>query len=162
MSEKKEKGNGGFLQFVKFFLFSASAGIIQVVSFTFMNEVVIKLNFFQSLMQANATFAKIMQNEYGPMYLIALLLSVLWNFTFNRKFTFKSASNVPIAMLKVLAFYCVFTPVSTVLGNYFTARFADVSAINYIVLGCTMACNMITEFLYDKYVVFRDAINKAD
>ena len=160
MSEKKEKGNGGFLQFVKFFLFSASAGIIQVVSFTFMNEVVIKLDFFQGLMQANATFAKIMQNEYGPMYLIALLLSVLWNFTFNRKFTFKSASNVPIAMLKVLAFYCVFTPVSTVLGNYFTARFADVSAINYIVLGCTMACNMITEFLYDKYVVFRDAINK--
>lgn len=162
MSDKKEKSNGGFLQFVKFFLFSASAGIIQVVSFTFMNEVVIKLDFFQSLMQANPTFAKIMQNEYGPMYLIALLLSVLWNFTFNRKFTFKSASNVPIAMLKVLAFYCVFTPVSTVIGNYFTARFADVSAINYIVLGCTMACNMITEFLYDKYVVFRDAINKAD
>ena len=162
MSEKKEKSNGGFLQFVKFFLFSASAGIIQVVSFTFMNEVVIKLDFFYFLLQANATFAKIMQNEYGPMYLIALLLSVLWNFTFNRKFTFKSASNVPIAMLKVLAFYCVFTPVSTVIGNYFTARFADVSAINYIVLGCTMACNMITEFLYDKYVVFRDAINKAD
>ena len=162
MSDKKEKSNGGFLQFVKFFLFSASAGIIQVVSFTFMNEVVIKLDFFQSLMQANSTFAKIMQNEYGPMYLIALLLSVLWNFTFNRKFTFKSASNVPIAMLKVLAFYCVFTPVSTIIGNYFTARFADVSAINYIVLGCTMACNMITEFLYDKYVVFRDAINKAD
>ena len=160
MSDNKQKGNGGFWQFVKFFLFSASAGIIQVVSFTFMNEVVIKLDFFQGLMQANATFAKIMQNEYGPMYLIALLLSVLWNFTFNRKFTFKSASNVPIAMLKVLAFYCVFTPVSTVLGNYFTARFADVSAINYIVLGCTMACNMITEFLYDKYVVFRDAINK--
>ena len=162
MSDKKEKSNGGFLQFVKFFLFSASAGIIQVVSFTFMNEVVIKLDFFQSLMQANAIFAKIMQNEHGPLYLIALLLSVLWNFTFNRKFTFKSASNVPIAMLKVLAFYCVFTPVSTVIGNYFTARFADVSAINYIVLGCTMACNMITEFLYDKYVVFRDAINKAD
>ena len=160
MSDNKQKGNGGFWQFVKFFLFSASAGIIQVVSFTFMNEVVIKLDFFQSLMQANVTFARIMQNEYGPMYLIALLLSVLWNFTFNRKFTFKSASNVPIAMLKVLAFYCVFTPVSTVLGNYFTARFADVSAINYIVLGCTMACNMITEFLYDKYVVFRDAINK--
>ena len=61
MSDKKEKSNGGFLQFVKFFLFSASAGIIQVVSFTFMNEVVIKLDFFQSLMQANATFAKIMQ-----------------------------------------------------------------------------------------------------
>ena len=89
------------------------------------------------------------------MYLIALLLSVIWNFTFNRKFTFKSANNVPIAMLKVLAFYCVFTPVSTILGNHFTAKFADVTAINYIVLACTMACNMITEFLYDKFFVFR-------
>ena len=100
-------------------------------------------------------------NEYGPMYLIALLLSVIWNFTFNRKFTFKSAANVPIAMLKVLAFYCVFTPVSTLLGNYFTAKYADVTAINYIVLACTMACNMTTEFLYDKFVVFKGSENTA-
>ena len=157
MSDKKEeKSNGGVLQFIKFALFSASAGIIQVASFTLMSEVVIKLPLFQNWMESNATFAKIMQNEYGPMYLIALLLSVIWNFTFNRKFTFKSASNVPIAMLKVLLFYCVFTPISTILGNYFTAKYADISAINYIVLGCTMACNMITEFLYDKFVVFRD------
>lgn len=155
MSEKKEKGIGGFWQFVKFALFSASAGIIQVAAFTLMSEVIIKLPVFQNWMASNATFAKIMQNEYGPMYLIALLLSVIWNFTFNRKFTFKSANNVPIAMLKVLAFYCVFTPVSTILGNHFTAKFADVTAINYIVLACTMACNMITEFLYDKFVVFR-------
>ena len=76
-------------------------------------------------MDTNATFAKIMQNEYGPMYLIALLLSVIWNFTFNRKFTFKSANNVPVAMLKVLAFYCVFTPISTILGNLFHVKIAD-------------------------------------
>lgn len=112
-------------------------------------------------METNQTFAKIMSNEYGPMYLIALLLSVIWNFTFNRKFTFKSAANVPIAMLKVLAFYCVFTPVSTLLGNYFTAKYADVTAINYIVLACTMACNMTTEFLYDKFVVFKGSENTA-
>ena len=78
-----------------------------------MSEVIIKLPFLQNLMETNRTFSKIMSNEYGPMFLIALLLSVIWNFTFNRKFTFKSAANVPIAMLKVLAFYCVFTPVST-------------------------------------------------
>ncbi len=96
-----------------------------------------------------------MQNEYGPMYLIALLLSVLWNFTFNRKFTFKSAANVPIAMLKVLAFYAVFTPDSTLLGNYFTAKYADVGAINYIVLGCTMAVNLTTEFSMINSVVFK-------
>ncbi|MCD7873295.1 MAG: GtrA family protein [Clostridiales bacterium] len=121
-----------------------------------MNEVIIKLPFLQSAMEQNETFAKIMKNEYGPMYLIALLLSVIWNFTFNRKFTFKSAANIPVAMLKVLCFYAVFTPVSVLLGNYFTAKYADFAAIEYIVLICTMACNMITEFLYDKFVVFRN------
>ncbi len=160
MSDEK-KSKGGVWQFIKFALFSASAGIIQVLSFTLMSEVIIKLPFLQNLMETNQTFAKIMSNEYGPMYLIALLLSVIWNFTFNRKFTFKSAANVPIAMLKVLAFYCVFTPVSTLLGNYFTAKYADVTAINYIVLACTMACNMITEFLYDKFVVFKGSENTA-
>lgn len=160
MSDKKNS-KGGVWQFIKFALFSASAGIIQILSFTLMSEVIIKLPVLQNLMDTNQTFSKIMSNEYGPMYLIALLLSVIWNFTFNRKFTFKSAANVPIAMLKVLAFYCVFTPVSTLLGNYFTAKFADVTAINYIVLACTMACNMITEFLYDKFVVFKGSENTA-
>ncbi len=160
MSEEK-KTKGSVWQFIKFALFSASAGIIQVLSFTLMSEVIIKLPALQNLMNTNKTFAKIMSNEYGPMYLIALILSVLWNFTFNRKFTFKSANNVPIAMLKVFAFYLVFTPISTLLGNHFTAKFADVTAINYIVLGCTMACNMITEFLYDKFVVFRGSENTA-
>lgn len=155
------KSKGGVWQFIKFALFSASAGIIQILSFTLMSEVIIKLPFLQNLMETNRTFSKIMSNEYGPMYLIALLLSVIWNFTFNRKFTFKSAANVPIAMLKVLAFYCVFTPVSTLLGNYFTAKYANVTAINYIVLACTMACNMTTEFLYDKFVVFKGSENTA-
>ena len=160
MSDEK-KSKGGVWQFIKFALFSASAGIIQILSFTLMSEVIIKLPFLQNLMETNRTFSKIMSNEYGPMYLLALLLSVIWNFTFNRKFTFKSAANVPIAMLKVLAFYCVFTPVSTLLGNYFTAKYADVTAINYIVLACTMACNMTTEFLYDKFVVFKGSENTA-
>ncbi len=159
---KKEKSKKtGIWQFIKFALFSGSAGIIQVVSFTLMNEVVLKFDFIQNAMTNNETFGKIMQNEYGPIYLIALLLSVIWNFTFNRKFTFKSAANVPIAMLKVLLFYAVFTPVSVTAGNYFTEKFADFAAIEYIVLGCTMACNMITEFLYDKFVVFRNQENTA-
>ena len=126
---------------VKFVLFSASAGIIQIGLFTLLNE--------------------LCKWSYWPCYLIALVASVVWNFTFNRKFTFKSAANVPVAMLKVFAFYLVFTPISTLLGNYFTAKFADVSAINYIVLGLTMATNMITEFLYDKFVVFRGQENTA-
>lgn len=150
------------IQAVKFVLFSASAGLIQALSFTLMNEVLVKTDFIQNLMANNETFAKLMSNEYGPMYLIALILSVIWNFTFNRKFTFKSSNNIPVAMLKVLGYYAVFTPVSVILGNYFTAKFAGFAAIEYIVLGVTMLCNMITEFLFDKFVVFRDSENTND
>lgn len=153
-----EKKNANVLQALKFFLFSCSAGLIQAGSFTLMNEVIIKLSFFQNLMSEHPGFAKIMENEYGPMYLIALILSVLWNFTFNRKFTFKSANNVPIAMLKVLGYYAVFTPISTILGNHFTGAGAN----EYIVLGLTMLCNLITEFLFDKYVVFRDTLHTEE
>ena len=126
---------------VKFVLFSISAGAIEMGSF--------------------ALLYNAMHVTYWISYLVALVLSVLWNFTINRRFTFKSTANVPVAMLKVFAFYLVFTPISTLLGNYFTAKFADVSAINYIVLGLTMATNMITEFLYDKFVVFRGQENTA-
>ena len=112
-------------------------------------------------MNSNETFARIMQNEYGPIYLIALILSVLWNFTFNRKFTFKAANNIPIAMLKVFGYYLVFTPLSVWLGNYFTAKFASFGAIEYVVLGITMIVNMVTEFLFQKFVVFRGAENTA-
>ncbi len=159
MAEKENKKN--IFQFIKFALFSCSAGIIQIGSFTLMNEVLLKTDFMQNLISSNETFGKIMTNEYGPIYLIALLLSVIWNFTFNRKFTFKSAANIPVAMLKVFGFYLIFTPVSTVLGNYFTSNFADVPAIEYIVLGVTMACNMITEYLFCKFVVYKNQENTA-
>lgn len=119
------------IQAVKFTLFSLSAGIIQIVSFTLLNELI--------------------NMPYWPAYLIALTLSVLWNFTFNRRFTFKSAANVPVAMLKVALFYVVFTPVSTVLGNM-----AETSGVNeYIVLAVTMIANFVLEFLFCKFVVYR-------
>ena len=92
---------------------------------------------------------------------MALILSVLWNFTLNREFTFKSANNIPIAMLKVFGYYLVFTPVSVVLGNYFTAKYAAFGPIEYIVLGVTMVINMVTEFLFQKFVVFRNSENTA-
>ncbi len=120
------------LQAIKFALFSVSAGIIQVASFALFNEV--------------------MKWQYWPAYLVSLLLSVLWNFTFNRRFTFKSAANVPVAMAKVLGFYAVFTPVSTWLGNM-----AETSGVNeYIVLAVTMLSNLVLEFLFCKFVVYRN------
>lgn len=168
MNENSTTENNGtqptskkILQFLKFAAFSCSAGVIQVGSFTLLNEVVMKAGFMQELIANHEVFAKIMNNEYGPCYLIALLLSVLWNFTFNRKFTFKSAANVPVAMLKILAYYAVFTPVSVIIGNYFTAKYASFAPIEYIVLAITMICNMVTEFLVSKFFVYRNQENTA-
>jgi len=159
MEEKRTKKN--LLQFVKFAMIAASAGMIQVVTFTLLSEVVVKMAWMQNLIDGNATVARIMENAYGPCYLIALILSVIWNFTFNRKFTFKSANNIRIAMLKVAGYYLVFTPLSTLVGNYFTAIFASFAAIDYIVLGLTLAVNMGTEFLFQKFVVFRGSEGTA-
>ena len=122
-------------QAVKFTLFSASAGIIQVVSFSLLNELI--------------------NWPYWPSYLIALTLSVLWNFTLNRRYTFKSAANVPVAMAKVFGFYLVFTPLSTWLG-----QLAETAGINeYIILAVTMLSNFVLEFLFCKFVVYRNQEN---
>ncbi|MGM9971421.1 MAG: GtrA family protein [Anaeroplasmataceae bacterium] len=122
-----------FIRALKFLFFSIGAGIIQIVVFTLLNELV------------NAA--------YWPSYLIALLASILFNFTINRKITFKSANNVKIAMLLVLLFYAVFTPVSTILGN--TATKHNIN--EYLVLAITMVSNFILEFLYTRFVVYRNS-----
>lgn len=129
--------NKDLIQTIKFTLFSISAGIIQLGSFALFNDV-LKLGWW-------------------PSYLISLILSVLWNFTLNRNFTFKSASNVPVAMLKVFAYYCVFTPLSTILGNYLTSQ---LHWNDYLVTILNMLINLVTEFLYQKYYVFRDSLDK--
>ncbi len=120
-------------QMVKFTLFSISAGVIQIGSFTILNEI-FKID-----------------DEYGVTYFISLALSILWNFTFNRKYTFKSATNVPVAMAKVIGFYLVFTPLSIWLGEL-----AVGSGVNdYLVLGITMISNFVLEFLFCKFIVYR-------
>lgn len=123
------------LRAVKFTLFSVSAGVIQAVSFTLLTELT--------------------PLPYWPRYLIALVLSVLWNFTFNRRYTFQSAGNVPKAMALVAAYYCVFTPVSTLAGN----ALVNLGWNEYLVTALNMIVNFVTEFLYDKFVVFRDSID---
>jgi putative flippase GtrA len=124
---------------IKFGLFSISAGLIQIGSFTLLNE--------------------LLHLEYWLSYLIGLVLSVIWNFTLNRKFTFKSANNIPIAMLKVFAFYCVFTPLSTLLEKYLTT---GPQWNEYVVTLINMVLNFVTEYLYDTYVVFRGSIDTND
>ena len=131
--------NKEFIRTVKFTLFSASAGLIQISSF--------------------ALFNSVLHMWHWLAYLIALILSVLWNFTLNRNLTFKSASNVPIAMLKVAAYYAVFTPASTLWTKYFT----DTVHINeYIVVAVTMLINFVTEFLYQRFFVFGKSIDTAE
>ena len=127
-----------FIRTIKFVIFSASAGIIQVASFSLLNE--------------------ILELKYWFSYLISLILSVVWNFTLNRKFTFYSANNIPIAMLKVALFYAIFTPLST----WWTALLTEKALWNeYIVLILTMLVNFITEYIYDRFIVFGKTIDTA-
>ena len=132
-----ENNKREWLRMVKFTLFSISAGVIQSVSFALMNE--------------------LFRWNYWVCYLTALVLSVVWNFTLNRKFTFQSANNIPVAMAKVALFYLVFTPLSTWGGQVL----ADLGWNEYIILILSMLTNFVTEFLYDKYVVFRGSIDSA-
>lgn len=134
-TEKKKET----LRIMKFVLFSISAGAIEIVAFALLNELT--------------------GWSYWPCYLIALVLSVLWNFTLNRNFTFQSATNVPVAMVKVAIFYCIFTPVTTVLGNYLHE---DLLWNEYLVTGINMAINLTTEYLYDRFIVFGKSIDTND
>ncbi len=124
---------------LKFLLFSLSAGAIQLLTFTLLNELA--------------------HLPYWASYLAALVLSVIWNFTLNRRFTFRSANNVPVAMLKVAAYYAVFTPLSTLLEKYLTET---VGWNEYLVTLLNMVLNFVTEYLFDTFVVFRGAIDTND
>jgi putative flippase GtrA len=153
MSGKMTKKDNA-LQAIKFAAFSASAGIIQVVAFTLLNELLPQTE------SSNAVAQWFFNSEYGAAYLVALVCSVLWNFTFNRKFTFKSATNIPVAMAKVFAFYCVFTPVSVILGEY-VAKNTTWEFAEYVILGVTMISNMVTEFLFCRFFVYKDSMNTS-
>ena len=125
MREKKS-----LWQAVKFTLFSISPGVIQIGTFALL-EIFIK--------------------DYWIPYLISLVLSILWNFTLNRRYTFKSTANVPVAMAKVFGFYLVFTPLSTYLGDL-----AEGYGVNdFLILIVTMLANFVLEFLFCKFLVYR-------
>ena len=125
-----------FFRSLKFLLFSISAGAIELLSFTLLNE-----------------FAGW---PYWPCYLIALVLSVIWNFTLNRRYTFRSANNVPVAMAKVFLFYLIFPPASTLLGNWLAE---GLHWNEYLVTAINMILNFVLEYLYDRFYVFRDSID---
>ena len=130
-SKKRE-----ILRFIKFALFSASAGIIEILAFTLLNELT--------------------PWGYWACYLPALVLSVVWNFTLNRRYAFRAEGSYTRQMVLVFLFYCVFTPLSTLVGDWL----ADTVGWNeYLVTALNMIANFVLEFLYDKLVVFRGQID---
>lgn len=133
-AEKKDRSE--LIRTIKFVLFSISAGVIEIGTFTVLYE--------------------LLHWEYWVAYLIALVLSVVWNFTLNREFTFRSANNVPVAMLKVAAYYAVFTPATTLLGQYLEGT---CGWDGMIVTILNMLLNFVTEYLYDRFVVFGKSID---
>ena len=134
---KSDKTKKEILRSVKFVLFSISAGAIQMGSFALMNELA-HLNYWFS-------------------YLVSLVLSVLWNFTLNRKITFQSAANVPIAMLKVACFYLVFTPLST----WGVDALTSIGWNAYLVEILAMLVNFVTEYIFQRFFVFGKSLDTA-
>ena len=137
--EESTKKNAEWVRVLKFVLFSISAGVIEMGAFALLNET--------------------LHLDYWVSYLIALVLSVLWNFTLNRKFTFRSATNVPIAMLKVAAYYAVFTPLSSWLEHVYTMQWGW---NEYLATAANMVLNLITEFLYQRFFVFGNSLDTQE
>jgi sodium:solute symporter len=132
MSKKKKE----FIRMSKFLIFSISAGVIEAAVFALLNELT--------------------ELPYWPCYLSALILSVVWNFTLNRQFTFKAANNIPVAMAKVAAFYVIFTPITTIGGNYLVET---IGWNEYLVTAMNMVLNFATEYVYDRFFVFGKMID---
>ncbi|HKL59323.1 MAG TPA: GtrA family protein [Sphaerochaeta sp.] len=133
--QEKLTGKENVAQITKFVLFSISAGIIQVIVFTIMFEV--------------------FHIPYWGSYLTALIASVIYNYTVNRRFTFKSANNIPLAMIQLGIYYAIFTPLSTWWGD----ALVGIGWHEYLVLGLTMVTNLVTEFLVNRFVIYRNSMN---
>lgn len=128
-----------YLRAIKFLLFSISAGVIQFVSFALMDL--------------------IPDFDYVIKAYIALTLSVVWNFTFNRKYTFRSISNIKVAMFKTFCYYLVFAPLSIHLADIYLVKTLYWNEL--IVTGCTMLINLITEFLFQRFFIYNNSLDSA-
>lgn len=144
MTETKKPSE--FWRFVKYSLLSASAGLIEFGVFALLNETT--------------------GWTYWPCYLIALVLSVLWNFTLNRHFTFHSANNVAWAMTQVFLYYVVFTPTSSLLGQWLTdgikwrgVQYVGLGWNEYLVTVINLIFNLVTEYTFQRYVVYGKSVD---
>lgn len=147
---KKPSKKQQFIQILMFTGFSVSAGVIQFVTTGLLST-------WTGLMPEGSGY-------YWIAYLAGLVLSVIWNFTFNRKFTFKSANNVPLAMGLVVLYYCAFAPLSTFGADAICDAWQNAAGDgwnqNYemVITAGMMIINFLTEFVWDKFVVFNDKV----
>lgn len=153
---KPKKKHTELFRTIKYFIIAASAGLVQVISTWIFNNTIL-----------------IGDEKYHTCYLLGLILSVIWNFTFNRRYTFKSANNVPVAMFKVFLYYLVFTPLSDwwvdalVMADFWPTILRDTTLgettmVAVIVQVGTVLFNGITEFLYQRFFVFGKTIDTND
>jgi len=132
-----------FWRTVKYFLIAASAGLIQFGVCSIFDEVI---------------YARFDHAYYMVFYFVALVLSVLWNFTINRSVTFKSVGNVPKAMLKVLGYYVVYTPLSLLFAKYGQGWGIPEMVITVI----NILINGVTEYLFMRLFVFKKEIDSRN
>lgn len=133
------KGKAALIQAIKFTLLSITAAGVEVASFALMVWINSLTGWF----------------PFWVSQSVSIALSVIYNFTVNRHFTFKSANNVPIAMLKVALFYVFFIPLTSWGGQILS----NMGWADWLLKGISLLLNFVGEFLWWKFVVFRGSEN---
>lgn len=158
-SKKKEN----FIQVLKYTLCAGSAGVIEAASFALLIWL-LGLTVKDSQSFTNINFLGSEMNWIQIVaQMVSLALSVVWNFTLNRKFTFQSNANVPKVLALAFAFYIPFYPASTLFVGWFAAYLTGAGAIvvaGYLPKALAMIANFVLEFVWQKFFVFRDKLEK--
>lgn len=144
------------LRAVKYTLFAISAGIIQIVSSLALKAIL------DNFLDESQTMVFIHEMPISSFVAetVGLALSIIWNFTFNRKFTFKAANNVPVAMLLAFLFYVPFYPFQTWYIAVVESKLAHIGFWAFVIAqGTVMIINFVLEFLWQQFVVFRGKVD---
>lgn len=164
-AERKEKfkemrkNNDGRWQAVKYFLCMCSAGLIEMITYYIFLAVLpidpkATIYFLDPVPLSKLVFVS---------ECLSLGLSIIWNFTFNRKFTFKSAKNVPVAMALAFLFYVPFFPFAAWYVPKLTRALASLGGFGgFLAKGTKMILNGVLEFCWQKFVIYRKSANTAE
>lgn len=148
--------NKEFLRTLKYALIAVSAGVIQFVSSTVLKLILDATGLAGQRMH----FITDTETTAFISETVGLVLSVLWNCTFNRKYTFKAANNIPVAMCLALVFYVPFYPFQIWYMATVQNGLANIGIWGFIISLITcMIINGVLEFLWQRFVVFRKSLD---